>query len=328
MLRTPVCELLGIEHPVVLGGMGSGTGYQLVAAVCNAGGLGILGATSLTPELQAAEAEAIRAATDRPWGLNHLLCFLQEDRYAASLTARPRVMSTAWPWSDQDLRPLFQRARDAGCLVMHMVSSAPEAVRAVEAGADVIVAQGNEGGGHVGHMGTFPLVRMVVRAVAPVPVLAAGGVADGAGLAASLALGAQGVLLGSRFLATPEAPVPEGYKQAIVRSDGHDTVATEIPDVATNRVWPGALSRTIRNRFIERWSGLEWELRRRHREVGRQIAAAREANDAEEYALQCGQTAGLIDEILPASEVVARIVREAEAIIRDVSGLVREPSRT
>ena len=327
MLRTRICELLGIEHPVVLGGMGTGTAYELVAAVSEAGGLGILGATNLSPEQQRAEVDAIRHRTNRPFGLNHLLCFLADDRYATSLEVRPKVISTAWAWSDQDLRSLFDRAHDAGALVMHMVSGVPEATRAVEAGADVIVAQGTEGGGHVLWMGSMALVPMTVRAIAPVPVLAAGGVADGAGLAAALALGADGVLLGTRFLATPEAPVPPGYKQAILDSDGHDTILTEIPDIGSGRVWPGAMSRVRRNRFIERWAGREWELRQFRNEVGPQLAAARQRDDSEEYALQAGQTCGLINEIKPAGEIVREIVEQAEAIIRDrLPGLVAAPA--
>ncbi len=327
MLRTRICELLGIEHPVVLGGMGTGTAYELVAAVSEAGGLGILGATNLSPEQQRAEVDAIRRQTNRPFGLNHLLCFLAEDRYAASLEARPKVISTAWAWSDQDLRSLFDRAHDAGALVMHMVSGVPEAARAVEAGADVIVAQGTEGGGHVGWMGSMALVPMTVRAIAPIPVLAAGGVADGAGLAAALALGADGVLLGTRFLATPEAPIPAGYKQAILDSDGHDTILTEIPDIGSGRVWPGAMSRVRRNRFIERWAGREWELRQLRNEVGPQLAAARQRDDVEEYALQAGQTCGLINQIKPAGEIVREIVEQAEAIIsRRLPGFVAAPA--
>src|SRR5207302_5933634 len=157
-------------------------------------------------------------------------------------------------------------AHDSGARVVHMVSTIGEAGQAAESGADVIVAQGTEGGGHVGLMGTLPLVRMVVRAVAPLPVMAAGGIADGAGLAAALALGAEGVLLGTRFLATPEAPVPPHFKQTILDSDGHDTMLTEIPDLATGTVWPGAMSRVRRNAFVERWAGREWELRQRSHE--------------------------------------------------------------
>jgi NAD(P)H-dependent flavin oxidoreductase YrpB (nitropropane dioxygenase family) len=205
------------------------------------------------------------------------------------------------------------------------VSDVREAVRAVDAGADIIVAQGTEGGGHVGWMGTMALVPQVVRAVAPVPVLAAGGIADGAGLAASLALGAEGVLLGTRFLATPEAPVPQGYKQAILKSDGHDTLLTEIADIAFGLVWPGAMSRVVRNRFVERWAGREWEVRLRRHEVARQLSAARERNDPQESNLQMGQTAGLITEITPAADIVRQIVAEAERIVRiRLPGLLRD----
>jgi NAD(P)H-dependent flavin oxidoreductase YrpB (nitropropane dioxygenase family) len=296
--------------------MGSGTAHQLVAAVSQAGGLGVLGGASLSADGLRAEVSAIRRLTDRPFGLNHLLFILSEASFAASLELGPRVISTAWPWADQELKPLFDRAHAAGALVMHMVSAVAEAERAVAAGADVIVAQGCEGGGHVGQMGTLPLVPMVVRAIAPIPVLAAGGVANGAGLAAALALGAEGVLLGSRFLATPEAPIPPGYKQAILDSDGHDTLMSEIPDIATGTVWPGAMSRVRRNGFIERWAGREWQLRQQRHGIGPRLAAARQRDETEEYALQVGQTAGLIDELKPAAELVREIAAEAEAILR------------
>jgi NAD(P)H-dependent flavin oxidoreductase YrpB (nitropropane dioxygenase family) len=323
-MRTRICDVLKIEHPVVLGGMATGTNAALVAAVTNAGGLGILGATFLPPEQQRTETGKIRELTAGPFGLNHLLAFAAEDRFSATLAARPRVVSTAWAWSDQDLRPFFQRAHDAGSLVMHMVSGVPEAVRAVQSGADIVVAQGTEGGGHVGWMGTMALVPQVVRAVAPVPVLAAGGIADGSGLAASLALGAEGVLLGTRFLATPEAPIPPSYKRAILESDGHDTLLTEIADIAYGLVWPGAMSRVVRNRFIERWAGREWDVRQRRNEIATGLRAARERDDAAESNLQMGQTAGLITAIVPAAQVVREVVAEAERIIRDrLSGLVR-----
>jgi NAD(P)H-dependent flavin oxidoreductase YrpB (nitropropane dioxygenase family) len=164
----------------------------------------------------------------------------------------------------------------------------------------------------------------MVKAVAPLPVLSAGGIADGRGLAASLALGADGVLLGTRFMATPEAPIHANYKQVIVKSDGHDTVLTEIPDLATQRVWPGAMSRAQRNQFIERCSGREWALRQNAREVGKQVAAARAAGDINNASLSFGQDAGLIDSIKSVREVVQDIVAEAEKIIKDrLQGLLR-----
>ena len=316
MLRTRACALLGIEHPVVLGGMGTGTSPELVAEVSRAGGLGILGATRQSPPELAAEVEEIRRRTDRPFGLNLLLFLADEERFAGLLAARPRVLSFAWARPEQDLASYFARSHEVGALVMHMVSGVDEARRAAEAGADVIVAQGTEGGGHIGLMGTLPLVPMVVDAVAPIPVLAAGGVADGRGLAAALALGAEGVLLGTRFLATPEAPIPDSHKQAIVDSDGHDTLATEIPDIAVGQVWPGAYARVIRNRFVEEWLGREGELRRRQAEVGTRIRLARAEGDRDNVPLMVGQTAGLIDAIEPAAELVRRISADAEAILR------------
>lgn len=317
MLHTRICDLLGIEHPIVLGGMGTGTSPQLVAAVSEAGGLGVLGATRQSPEELARDAEAIRAATARPFGLNLLLFMERPGQYDGLLAARPKVVSTAWPWLEQDLAGYVARAHAIGALAMHMVSTVAEARAAARAGCDVIVAQGTEGGGHIGLMGTMPLVPMVVSAVAPIPVLAAGGVADGRGLAAALALGADGVLLGTRFLATDEAPIAKGFKQAIVESDGHDTLVTDIPDVANGQVWPGAYVRVRRNRFIEEWQGRGNELRGRRAEVSAQLRQAAQSGDPDRGAIMIGQTAGLIDRVEPAGEVVQQISREAEAILRE-----------
>jgi NAD(P)H-dependent flavin oxidoreductase YrpB (nitropropane dioxygenase family) len=315
MLHTPICDLLGIRHPVVLGGMGTATTPKLVAAVSAVGGLGILSASHQSPDQQRAEVAEIRSLTDAPFGLNHLLFQVDEGRLGATIESRPRVLSTAWAWPDQDLRRFADLAHGVGGLFMHMVSTVADALRAAEAGADVIVAQGTEGGGHVGQMGTMPLVRMVVRAVSPLPVLAAGGIADGAGLAGALGLGAEGVLLGTRFLATPESPIPERHKQAIVEHDGHDTFLTEIPDLIAGSVWPGAMTRTTRNRLMERWVGREWEVRQHRRAIAADMAQARASGDTDEFHLAMGQTAGLIDGIEPATTIVERIVREAEEII-------------
>jgi len=302
-------------HPVVLGGMGGGTSPELVAAVSAAGGLGIQAASGRSPEDVGRLAAAIRALTDRPFGLNLLLFLSPDESVDGVLTQRPPVFSTAWPREDQDLKTLFGRAHGAGCTVMHMVATLPDAEKAAAAGADVIVAQGTEGGGHVGTIGTAVLVRMVARAVSPLPVLAAGGIADGAGLAAMLALGAEGVLLGTRFLATPEAPIPDAFKQEIVDSDGHDTLLTDVNDIAQDMHWPGAWSRVSRNRFVERWQGRANELRRERTAVARGLAEARQQGDVEEAVLYTGQTSGLIDEILPAAVVVEEIVKEAEEIL-------------
>lgn len=324
MIRTPVCDLLGITHPVFLGGMASASSAKLTAAVSEAGGLGTVGATPMGAQELRETCAAIRAATGKPYALNYLVFRLQEEGFAAGLAERPDVMAFAWCRRETPLKPYFDRARDAGSKVMFMAGRVDEARRAAEAGADVIVAQGSEGGGHVGWMGSLPLVPMMVDAVSPVPVLAAGGIADGRGLAAALCLGAQGALIGTRFLATEESPLPQSFKEVIVRSDGHDTVLTEIPDIASGQVWPGAMARAWRNRFIERWAGREWDLRQCRAEAFAAVQEARKHGDPQEASILIGQDAGLIRAVLPAGEVVRRIVEEAEAILSErLPGLVQ-----
>jgi NAD(P)H-dependent flavin oxidoreductase YrpB (nitropropane dioxygenase family) len=317
MIHTRICELLGIVHPIVLGGMGTATTAPLVAAVSNAGGFGTLGTSAFNAATLDTEIASIRERTEKPFGINHLLFQIQEEMFGVTLRAKPTVAAFAWARKDQDLREYFQRAHDAGSIVMYMAGEVPEAARAAQAGADIIVAQGTEAGGHVGWMASLPLVPMMVKAVAPLPVLSAGGIADGRGVAAALALGAEGVLLGTRFMATPEAPIHPNFKEVIVKSDGHDTALTEIPDIASQRIWPGAMSRAQRNKFIERWSGREWALRQNAREVGKQVLAARAAGDIDNASLSFGQDAGLIDSVKSVREVVQQIVTEAEEIIKD-----------
>ena len=315
MIRTPICDLLDIEHPIALGGMGSATSPELVAAVSRAGGLGALGCHYQTPEQIRERTAVIRQGTNKPFGLNFLLFDAREDSLEMALELRPSVMQFAWARPDQNLKSYFERAQRAGCKVTYMAGTVDEAVRAAEAGADIIIAQGTEGGGHVGWMASMPLIPMIVDAVSPIPVLAAGGFADGRGLVAALALGAQGILLGTRFLATVESPLHPNFKQAIVDSDGHDTQLSEIPDLASGLVWPGAMTRSRRNHFIERWAGREWALRQSRAEAYAKLRAARESGDVAEGPLSMGQDAGLIHDIPPAAEIVTRIAQEAHELL-------------
>ena len=317
MIRTPVCDLLQIDHPIALGGMGSVYAPELVAAVSSAGGLGAMGCHYLRPEQIRAGTAAIRECTNRPFALNFLLFDIEEDSFASALALEPCVIAFAWPAAEQDVKPYVERAHAAGCKVTFMAGGVPEAVKAARAGADVIIAQGTEGGGHVGWQTTITLVPMVVDAVAPISVLAAGGIADGRGLAAAIALGADGVLLGTRFLASRESSLHPNFKQAIVDADGHDTVLSEIPDIAAGLVWPGAMSRSRRNRFIERWAGREWALRQHRVEARAALQTARKNGDVDEAVLSMGQDAGLIHDIAPAAEIVSRIAEEAERILTD-----------
>ena len=315
MIRTAVCDLLEIEHPIALGGMGSATSPALVAAVSKAGGLGALGCHYLSPAQINERAAAIRLETNKPFGLNFLTFDTREDSFAAALELRPAVMQFAWARPDQDLKAYSDRANDAGSKVTYMAGTVSEAARAAKAGVDIIIAQGTEGGGHVGWMGSMPLIPMVVDAVAPIPVLAAGGFADGRGLVAALSLGADGILLGTRFLATVESPLHPNFKQAIVDSDGHDTQLSEIPDIAAGLVWPGAMTRSRRNRFIERWAGREWAQRQCRADAIVRLRAARESGDVDEGPLSMGQDAGLIHDIPQAADIVSRIALEAEEIL-------------
>jgi NAD(P)H-dependent flavin oxidoreductase YrpB (nitropropane dioxygenase family) len=328
MLRTRLTELLGIDHPVVLGGMGSATNVDLVVAVSEAGGLGILGASNLSPEQIRDRAAEIRARTRRPFGLNLLVAFTSSAQLEACLEARPAVLSTAWG----DPAAYVARARAAGLPVVHMVPNAAEAAAAARLGVTAVVAQGHEGGGHVGTVSSLPLIPAVVDAVAAAlpespaaerpPVIAAGGIADGRGLAAALALGAAGVLLGTRFLATPEAPLPHAAKTAICAASEADTVYTPVPDLVGRPGWldVGAQSRAIRTPALDEWLGREQEIiamdEATRRALGERWARARENGEVDQMILLAGQDSGVIREILPAGEVVRRVVAEAEAILR------------
>jgi NAD(P)H-dependent flavin oxidoreductase YrpB (nitropropane dioxygenase family) len=282
----------------------------------NAGGFGTLGTSAFNADTLQAEIDGIRERTDKPFGVNHLLFQIQEDMFSVTLRARPAVTAFAWARKDQDLCEYFQRAHQAGCTVMYMAGEVAEASRAAQAGADVIVAEGTEAGGHVVWMASMPLVPIIVNAVAPVPVLAAGGIADGPGSCRRAGAWSRRRAAGNPFHGYGRAPIHANYKEAIVKSDAHDTVLTEIPDLASQRVWPGAMSRAQRNKFIERWAGREWALRQNGREIGRQVAAARAGGDVDNAPLSFGQDAGLIDSIKTVRDVVQDIIAEAEAVIK------------
>src|SRR5487761_934753 len=248
VLHTPVCDLLGIDVPIFQAGMARYTTPQLVAAVSNAGGLGIIGGLGRTPDELRSEIRQVRELTSRPFAVNHVLCQLDPAAFQATLAQRVAVLSVAWGRSAD----LTYQAHEAGMKVVHMVSTPEEAGLGASDGADVVVAQGTEGGGHVGTMSTLPLVPLVVDVVDPVPVLAAGGIADGRGLAV-LMLGAQGALIGTRFLATPEAHGRGHSKDVILNALGSQTSASTFFDEVMGQAWPGAMVRTIRHPIVERW---------------------------------------------------------------------------
>ena len=318
-MRTRITDLLGIRHPILLAGMAGSTDAALVAAVSRAGGLGILGVSTYpTADLIRAEVAKVREFTPNPFGIN-LLLWGAPEYVEPVLELQPAVLSTAWG----DVAPHVEAAHEAGCLVMHMVQDVPGAEAAAKAGVDLIVAQGQEGGGHVGLLSTFALVPQVVDAVGDVPVVASGGIGDGRGLAAALALGAEAVLIGTRFLATKEAPIDHSWKLAILEAGGQETLRTSIPDIANEAAWPEpAAARTLRNALVERWLGRESELRSQAAEAGAKLQEARRRGDIDEMALYAGEVVGLIKDLPAAGDLVERIVREAEALLPQLTAKV------
>ena len=306
-LQTPVCDLLGIQLPIFQAGMSSYTTPELVAAVSNAGGLGIIGGLFRKPDDLREEIRKVRELTSRPFGVNHVISQVDQNAVDVTIELRVPVLSLAWGRAGETVR----KAHEAGMKVIHQVNTPEEAGRAASDGADVIVAQGYEGGGHVGAMSTLPLVPQVVDVVNGVPVLAAGGIADGRGLAAVLMLGAQGALIGTRFLATPEASGRGHSKDVILNALGSQTVASKFFDDVLGLRWPGALLRSVRNPLLDRWAQRQqdWAL------AAEQIRPSLEAAVAAGDFVIAGESAGLIHDIVPAGELVARIAREAEALL-------------
>jgi len=308
VIKTAFTELLGIQHPVALAGMSGATSPDLVAAVSNAGGLGIIGGLGRNRDDLRDEIRRVRNLTSKPFGVNHVVCRIDDACVELTLAQRVPVISLSWGRAAE----LTARAHEAGLKVVHQVTSPEEAGGVAAEGADVGIAQGAEGGGHVGtSMSTMALVPQAVDLVKPVPVMAAGGIADGRGLAAAIMLGAQGVLMGTRFLATVEAHERGHSKDSLLNSLGSQTLASKFYDDILGILWPGSVVRAIKNPILEEWA-------RRPDEWAKEADALRPALQAAvnhgDFVL-AGESVGLIHEILPAAELVKRIVAEAEALL-------------
>ncbi|MEQ9329868.1 nitronate monooxygenase [Thalassobaculum sp.] len=307
-LPTRLTELLGIEHPILLAPMGSASGGALAAAVTAAGGFGFIGsgyANSATIRDEMAAAGNARVGVGLvTWSLGER----PEALDAALEHAPPAVML-----SFGDPGPFADRVKRAGSLLFCQVQSLEMARQAADAGADVIIAQGRDAGGHSGGLrGTFGLVPAVVDAVAPIPVVAAGAVADGRGLAAALMLGAEGVLMGTRFAASRESLWSDALKQGAVAAAGDDTLQTRVFDIVRGVAWPTHFpGRAVRNAFAERWHGREDELhdRRAEAEAGYDAAAA---DDLTTRVLWAGEGVDLVADLPSARDIVERTVAEAE----------------
>lgn len=317
-MRTRLCELLGIEHPIIQAGMGAFTDARLVAAVANAGALGSLGTGGRTPGQVTAELASIRERTDRPFAVNFLVSDFNEASLDAALAAEAPIISFALG----DAGDLVRRCHDAGATVIQQVHTVQQAGQAAANGVDVIIAQGGEAGGFGQAVAALPLIPQVVDAVAPVPVVAAGGIADGRGLAAALVLGAEGVNLGTRFLASHEAPVPDGWKQAILQAASEDAVKVDFWNdllPTPGRPGYGTVPRAIRTPFQERWRDQPDELREQADAVRGELLPALAAGRFHEYVPFAGQTVGLIRDLPPVAEIIRRLMDETGAALRQAS---------
>jgi enoyl-[acyl-carrier protein] reductase II len=328
MLTTPLCDLFGIDVPIILAPMGTCTSAELAAAVSNAGGLGGIGTLFRSFAAIKRDIDLAKTLTQRSFAINHIPQTLDAEAFRYTLAARPAVIS----FTLADPGDLARAAHDAGARVMVQVTTVDQAVQAAESGADVIIAQGSESGGYCGEVSTMTLVPQVVDAVSPIPVVASGGIFDGRGIAAALVLGAVGVNLGTRFIASKESPAPLQWKEAIVAAKSEDAIKAEVLNDITPL--PGTAGfktvlRSLPTDFLTEWSAKRDDARRHRDRLCHQIVSTTQAGRPHECLLTAGQTAGGISGILPVSEIIRKLIAEAEAALTKMQsrGEPAPPSR-
>ncbi len=320
MIRTRFTDLFGLEFPVMSAPMAMHSGGTLAGAVSAAGALGSFGGVHRVkgPDWLREEVARVRAATDRPFAIGFITPFLPmtNDLFEAALSERPAAVA----FSFSDPTPWADAVRSVGAALICQVQNHRDAALAVDAGTDVLVAQGTEAGGHTGTMSLLPFLADLVARYPDVPVLAAGGIADGRTLAAVLTAGADGAWLGTALLATNEAvEVHDVHKQLIVESDGTDTVFTRAYDIVSGLPWPANIGERVRrNQFTDEWAEREAELRERRQDLA-SAAAARPADadlDPANEAVLYGQAAAFVRAVRPAADVIRTVCDDAEQILR------------
>lgn len=320
--RTALTQLLGLQHPLLLAPMAGVSGGRLAAAVSRAGGLGLIGGGYGDA---AWLAEQLALCSDAPFGVGFITWALrrQPQLLGQALAARPRAVMLSFGAIDELAAPV----RDAGAVLIAQVQTVQQARQAVAQGAQVVVAQGGEAGGHGGLRGSMALVPAVVDAVGLVPVVAAGGIADGRGLAAALVLGAGAAMCGTAFVAATESLAHEQAKQQLIDASGDDTIKSPVFDLARGLDWPAGpwQLRTLRNPFTDRWAPDLAGLRAALPEVQRQYAAARAAGDFDVAATIVGEAADLVRSVAPAADIVAAMVTGCDALLGPHRALSSEP---
>jgi len=320
MITTALTDMFDLRHPIVLAPMGGVSGGNLAATVSNAGGLGLVGGGYGDAGWLRTELSRARDETDRPWGLGLITWSIKPAVLELALSYHPAALMLSFG----DPRPYAQTIKSAGCKLICQIQDLEQARVACEAGADLIVAEGTEAGGHGGVRATLPLVPAVVDAVAPTPVIAAGGIGDGRGLAAALMLGAHGALLGTRFYASSEALGQDEAKRRIVAATGSDTARTRVFDIVRDYAWPvHHLGRALRNRFMDHWENRESDLAAALKMERIAYRAAVSVGNYEIAVVWAGEVVDLINSIESAATLVARISAEAEMQLRTVSRLVQ-----
>lgn len=315
MLHTRLCDLLGIQHPIINAPMTGTAMADLAAAVSNAGGFGMIGGSSGDADWLRAQIRATREQTDQPFGVGFISLYPGLDDLVR-VAIEERVTAIAHSFTDPS--PYVEAAHAAGIKILAQVQTVAQAVAAAHGGVDAIAAQGTEAGGHTGtRSATLPLVPAVVDAVGDLPVIAAGGIADGRGLAAALMLGAEGVWMGTRFLASREWAGSAWGQARVIEAGTDDTVLTRAYDLAMGRPFPPAYpARAIRNDFTDAWHNHDDETAARSAELRSQIQHAERAGDAKIAEVLGGNAAGLIHAVEPAGDILRRIVAEAEMLLR------------
>lgn len=317
-LHTPLCDLLGVKRPIMLAGMGGVSYAELAAAVTNAGGYGVLGMAGRGPDFIRDQMRQVRKLTDGPFGVDLLAA--SPESLTASVDVIIEEGASSFVAGLGVPMPIMEKLKKAGLKVMVVCGAVKHAVKAEQAGCDAVICQGGEGGGHTGLVGTMPLVAQAVEAV-KVPVVAAGGIYDGRGLAAALALGATGVWMGTRFIASLEAHAGELYRQTIVESSDEDTIRT--------RCYSGKPMRVRKNPYVDDWESRPGDIQpfpmqaihSTNAGVMGGIGGQIEGLDADKSCFAMGQSAGGVHDVLPAGEIVARIMAEAEASLDRVAKL-------
>lgn len=311
-MKSRITELLGIEHPIVQGGMIWCSGWELVSAVSNSGGLGLLGAGSMYPEILREHIQKCKKATNKPFGVNLPLIYPDIDKHIQIIVEEGVKIVFTSAGSPKKYTSFF---KEHGITVVHVVSNVKFAKKCEEAGVDAIVAEGYEAGGHNGieENTTMTLIPQV-RASVTIPVIAAGGIATGAGLVAALALGADGVQIGTRFVASEEASAHINFKQAVIDAKDGDTM------VMFKKIIP---ARMLRNKYFDKVKHVEDttnNIEDLKNIMGKALAKkGMFEGDVEEGKLEIGQIAALIDKIEPAETIINNIICEAENVIKRLS---------